>query len=311
MQGSVDIILLTYKPDKRVCQLIEMLEKQSRPINKIIIINTEEKYFHELFYGTNFIKNHQNIEVHHISKKEFDHGKTRNLGVRYSKSEVFVCMTQDAIPADEYLIERLTDALYQKRDIAAAYARQLPADDCREIEKFTRQFNYPDCPAVKSLADIDRLGIKTFFCSNVCAAYNREIFDSLGGFIRKTIFNEDMIYAGKAIKSGYRIAYAASAKVIHSHNYTCMQQLRRNFDLGVSQADHPEIFKDISSESEGMKLVKLTVKHLKSTGNARLIPYLFVSSGYKFIGYRLGTHYRLLPRFIIEKCTMNSRYWDL
>ena len=30
--------------------------------------------------------------------------------------------------------------------------------------------------------------------------------------------------------------------MIHSHQYTNWQQLRRNFDLGVSQADHPEVY---------------------------------------------------------------------
>ena len=56
-----------------------------------------------------------------------------------------------------------------------------------------------------------RLGIKTFFCSNVCAAYRREIYEELGGFVKHTIFNEDMIYAAKAVEAGYAIAYAADA----------------------------------------------------------------------------------------------------
>ena len=45
-----------------------------------------------------------------------------------------------------------------------------------------------------------------------------------------------MIYAAAAIQAGYRIAYAAQARVVHSHNYTFRQQFCRNFDLGVSQA---------------------------------------------------------------------------
>ena len=55
-------------------------------------------------------------------------------------------------------------------------------------------------------------GIKTFFCSNVCAAYRREIYEELGGFVRHTIFNEDMIYAAKAVEAGYSVAYAADAQ---------------------------------------------------------------------------------------------------
>ena len=108
----------------------------------------------------------------------------------------------------------------------------------------------------------------------MCAgAYDREKFWFQGGFIRKTIFNEDMIFAGKAIlEDDYAVAYVASARVIHSHNYTCMQQFRRNFDLAVSQADHPEIFSKVSSESEGIRLVKQTARFLAGQHKPWLIP---------------------------------------
>lgn len=55
-----------------------------------------------------------------------------------------------------------------------------------------------------------------------------------------------MIYAAKAVEAGYSIAYAADAEVVHSHNYTNGQQFHRNFDLGVSQAEHPEVFGGVS-----------------------------------------------------------------
>lgn len=57
MQYSVDAILLTYKPGKQVMELIEALEKQRYPIRKIIIMNTEERYFYNLFTGRDFWKN--------------------------------------------------------------------------------------------------------------------------------------------------------------------------------------------------------------------------------------------------------------
>ncbi|MDE7477623.1 MAG: glycosyltransferase [Lachnospiraceae bacterium] len=310
MQYSIDVILLTYKPTNQVMELIKALENQTYPIRKIIIMNTEERYFYNLFYGTGFLEKFKNIEIHHLSEKEFDHGRTRAKAVQYSKSDIFVCMTQDAIPENDQLIQKLVEALTEQDDIAAAYARQLPLPDCREIEKYTRGFNYPDKSIVKSAADVDRLGIKTFFCSNVCAAYNREIYENIGGFVKKAIFNEDMVYAGHAVTAGYRIAYAAQAQVRHSHNYTCMQQFRRNFDLGVSQAEHPEVFDVVSSESEGAKLVKSTIKHLEKTKNWMQIPYLIVSSGYKFIGYQLGKRYQILPAGIVKWCSASKSYWD-
>lgn len=124
---TVDVIIPVYKPDRGFLTLVEKLETQSHPVNQIIIMNTEQKYFDRLFYGTVLERTYHNITVKHLSKREFDHGHTRNQGVRLSKADVFLMMTQDAMPADEYLVERLLAGL-RDEGTAAAYARQLPGE---------------------------------------------------------------------------------------------------------------------------------------------------------------------------------------
>lgn len=306
---KVDVIIPTYKPDQKFLELIDKLEHQTVPIHQIILMNTEQKYFDRLFYGTSFLEKYKNITVKHLSKREFDHGRTRNLGVKFSEAEIFVMMTDDAMPADEHMIEELLKGLEQS-NVAVSYGRQLAYETSSEVEKFTRNFNYPNQARIKTKKDIDTLGIKTFFCSNVCAAYKREIFDSLGGFIKHTIFNEDMIFAAGAVKAGYGIAYVPEAKVYHSHHYTNMEQLRRNFDLGVSQTEHPEVFAGIPSESEGIKLVKQTIAHLREKKQSSKIPGVIIQSGFKYIGYLLGKNYRKLPKKMVIKCSMNKEYWS-
>lgn len=305
---KVDVIIPVYKPDSSLFKLLDGLKAQTVPVHNIFLMNTEEKYFQELISGTDFRKSYLNVKVCHLSKKEFDHGGTRRRGVRKSDAEVFVMMTQDALPKDEHLIEYLLQGL-RKENVAAAYARQLPREDCRPIERYLRRFNYPKTSRIKSAEDLEELGIKTYFCSNVCCAYHRDIYEKLGGFIRRTIFNEDMIYAAAAIKAGYRIAYVAEAEVIHSHNYTCKQQFHRNFDLGVSQAKHPEVFKGIPSEGEGIKSIKATARYLYKKRLAMQIPYLFLQSACKYMGYLLGKHYRILPRRLVYALSMNKEYW--
>ncbi len=305
---KVDVIIPVYMPDQSFFELIEKLENQSVPVNNIIIMNTEEKYFDKLAYGSRFLERYLNIKTCHLSKKEFDHGMTRRTGVMKSDADVFVMMTQDAMPKDLELIEHLVKALEGEK-VACAYARQIPREDCSEAEKYMRYFNYPQQSRVKSIADLNELGIKTYFCSNVCCAYKRDIYDRVGGFVKQAIFNEDMLYAAKVMKEGYKIAYVAEAQVIHSHNYTCKQQFQRNFDLGVSQADHPEVFAEVPSEGEGIRSVKKTIKHLKKTGFSNKIPYVIVQSGCKYIGYRLGKSYQRLPKKLVMKCTSNKEYW--
>ena len=305
---TVDVIIPTYKPKKELLEVLRRLNRQTIVPNRIILMNTEEAYFDQLIYGADFIKYYENCKVYHLSKLEFDHGATRNAGVYHSGADYFIMMTQDALPKDEYLIERLIEPLLSHK-AAVSYARQLPREDCNPIERYTRGFNYPDHSFVKHEEDVGTLGIKTYFCSDVCAAYDRAVFDKVKGFVKRAIFNEDMLYAAKIAKEGYGIAYCADACVYHSHNYTAKQQFHRNFDLGVSQADHPEIFERVRSEGEGIRMVKSTASYLWNNKYKKWIPCLIIQSGARFLGYRMGKYYKKLPETQILRMTANPDYW--
>ena len=118
-----------------------------------------------------------------------------------------------------------------------------------------------------------------------------------------------MIYAATAMKAGYKVVYAADAAVYHSHNYTCKEQFHRNFDLGVSQAMHPEVFAEISSEGEGKKMIKETFAYLKGNKDWKGMVYLFFQSAYKYMGYLLGKNYKHIPCKLVLACSMNKEYW--
>lgn len=306
---EVDIIIPVYKPGKELVELVEKLEHQTVPVRRILLFNTEQKYWDAFEYATSRRRRYENVRVRHLSKREFDHGRTRREAVKRSETEIFVMMTQDAMPVDGFLLERLIEPL-SRGDVAVSYARQLPRADADAVERFTRQFNYPKESRIKSEKDIPELGIKTFFCSNVCAAYRRDIYEKQGGFVRRAIFNEDMIYAAGCIRAGYRIAYVGEAEVVHSHHYTNKEQFRRNFDLGVSQADHPEVFDSVPAESEGIKLVWQTADYLRREGESRKILPMLITSIYKFFGYKLGKNYKRLSFRRIMKYTMNKGYWE-
>ncbi len=305
---SIDIIIPVYKPDGKLLRLLDMLQRQTVRAERILLVNTERSYFDAFISGTDFRHRYGNVSVKHISRREFDHGNTRRQAVLDSHSEYFVMMTDDAVPADEHMLENLLSPLWEGK-AAMSYARQLPDGCCGLIESFTRSFNYPDASLIKSKEDLAVMGIKTFFASNVCAAYNRAVYDSLGGFVEHTIFNEDMIYARGLIDAGERIAYAADARVIHSHNYSSLMQLRRNFDLGVSHSQYPGVFEGIRTKKEGLRLVKSTCGYLLKKGKPWLIVKLVWHSGCKYIGFFLGKRYQRLPDGVVRLCSMNRGYW--
>ena len=301
--GSVDVVIPTYKPGIKFTKLIDHLHRQTVAVRHIYVINTEEEY-----YNVSATDKYDDFIVTHITKAEFDHGGTRNMGAKMSDADFVLFMTDDAIPKNPHLVAELLSP-FANDNVAASFARQLGDKKADYLEYSIRCFNYPNESRLKTKEDIDELGIKTFFCSNVCAMYRKSAYEEVGGFIREAIFNEDMQMAMSLIKAGYGVYYAADAKVVHWHKYSFMTQLHRNFDVAVSQAMMGGYLKDIKSEGEGKKMVKTVIKHLFKSGRIYLVPKLVIQSGFKYIGYYLGRRYDKLPKWMVMKLTMNPSFF--
>lgn len=316
---GIDVIIPVYKPDKKLEKLFMGLLSQSLKPDRIIILNTEAEGYKNQAVADRIRKvmrkqkiyGKKSIHVHVVAvrKREFDHGGTRRLGVSLSNADYFLMMTQDAVPADDYLVERLIGAL-KEENCAAAYARQCAPFNSSMVEQCTRLFNYPRESRTKTKEDLAKLGIKAYFCSDVCTAYKRAAYEQAGGFPQRTIFNEDAILASALLEAGYGISYVAEARVMHSHNYSLGEQFRRNFDLGVSHAEYRDIFAAVPAEREGTKMVMRILEYL--VGQRRyfdVLDLLFQSTA-KLMGYQAGRHYRMLPRPLVRRCSANPGYFD-
>lgn len=316
---GLDVIIPVYKPDKKFDKLFAALLSQSVRPDNVILLNTETadntcvQLARRLERITRkqraYIRGKINVNIVSVLKEDFDHGGTRRMGVSRSDADYFVMMTQDAVPADDYLLERLLRAV-KDEGYAIAYARQCAPLAASMVEQYTRLFNYPTQSCKKTKEDLPALGIKTWFCSDVCAAYKRAAYDQAGGFAKHAIFNEDMLIASKLIEMGYSISYVAEARVIHSHNYTLSEQFKRNFDLGVSHAQNREVFSSVPAMGEGIRLVKGTFQYLLGQKMYLDLLDLAFQSGAKFLGFWLGKHYAFLPKELLRICTTNIGYFE-
>ena len=155
---KADVIIPTFKPGDKLEKLLWRLLEQSVPVGRVIIMNTEEKYWDAERFESLFEGGDTKLTVCHIRQSEFDHGRTRHEGILKSDADVCICMTHDCVPYDRNLVKELLEALDASERVAAAYARQLPAADCGVIERYTRDFNYPAVSRLKGKEDEDELG---------------------------------------------------------------------------------------------------------------------------------------------------------
>ena len=71
---KTDVIIPAYRPGEEFEKLLERLSAQKYPINKILVMNTEKKFWKETWE-----QEYPLVEVRHLTKEEFDHGGTLSL----------------------------------------------------------------------------------------------------------------------------------------------------------------------------------------------------------------------------------------
>jgi len=251
------------------------------------------------------------ISLHKIDPQIFDHGLTRTLAGKNVDSDILIYLTQDVVPVDEFAIENLVSPLTKDRLVAISYGRQIPYPDATPFAKHLRLFNYPKRSTVKTLNDKTFLGIKTAFLSNSFAAYRRSCLEEIGWFKSGLIFGEDTHAGARLLKRGYKIAYMAEARVYHSHNYTIKEEFQRYFDIGVFHTEEQWLLKDFGkAEGEGIRYIKSALNYLKKEKLYHLLPELILRTLLKFIAYRLGRIYKILPWPLCKQFSMNKKWWE-
>jgi rhamnosyltransferase len=285
---KVSIVILTCNAGQNFKKLLDGLEKQTLKPDQILVVDSASTD------QTIELAKSRNCRVITIARNDFNHGTTRNLAMGEISSEFAIFFTQDAVPADEYTIEEIVKPMQTDPTIAICYGHQIPRPNACPLESFAREFNYPTKSILKTSCDIDKLGLRTFFCSNSFSAIRSSIFKKLGGFKNNVIVNEDMLFAANAILHNYSVYYSASAKVYHSHLYSLLRTFIRYFNIGRFFADNKWILKYAGITNYGREMLIAGVKTFWRKRMPLYIVALFAEFIIKAIAYKLGWYYQLL-----------------
>jgi rhamnosyltransferase len=183
--------------------------------------------------GTAEFLRRQPVRLIEIANSEFNHGLTRNLGIREARGEIVVLATQDARPADGQWMQRLVDCFADPR-VAATYSRQIPRPDANPFirDRLNGWMAAAEAPRVQSVANraefdalspLEKLARVAF--DNVSSSVRRQI--ALEIPFRERRFGEDLDWAYRTLLAGYGIVYEPRSRVIHSHNRSIWYEFKR------------------------------------------------------------------------------------
>ena len=303
---NIAIVIPVFRPDGRLKMCIERLLRQSvmpdRILLNVLYENPVDREIPEVYMD-------ERIEVRYTPREEYDRAGSRDTILRELDSDIVIFMVQTAIPQNRYLVEKLTEPFKEKRT-AVVYGRHMTDDECSPIECCVRQFNYPPKGMTKSLEDAGKVRIRTFFYSNVCAAYRRSGLLETEGFGKRMIAGEDMLAARRLLEKGWQAVYAPEAEVIYYRNDDLHGLWKRNFDIGVAHAEHPEMLENTKPGKEGVRLVRVTSALLRQNHMEEYLGEVLTRSIVRYLAYQLGRNYERLPEGVVRKCSANKEYWE-
>jgi glycosyltransferase involved in cell wall biosynthesis len=263
-------------------------------------------------------------EVIEIAPERFSHGGTRNLLMERATGAHVAFLTQDAVPADERWLARLLDGFAVADDVGLVFGPYRPRADAtpmvaRELSEWFRSFSPDGRPRVDRLAPAERdvparalLGARGYFTdANGCVA--RTAWESVP--FRPVPYAEDHLLAHDMLRAGYAKAYVPDAAVLHSHEYSSWDWLRRSFDEARALREVYGFVEPLGAKSTPLKvwgLVGADSRFARGGGRAsRRPPGLLVSStvhhSLRVVGAVLGSRAERLPAALVRRLSLEGR----
>lgn len=285
-------------------ELLTAIFRQSYLPQRILIIDSESTD------KTRELLSEYPVEVYTIQRKDFDHGGTRKLATTLVDADIYLFMTQDAIPANTDTFKRLIAAFAGEEKAGCAYGRQLPKKDADLFGAYDRLFNYPAQSQLRFYCHKEQYGIKTCFISNSFAAYKKRALIEVGGFPEKLISSEDAYVAAKMLLKGYGVYYVAESMVYHSHNMSLLEKFHRYFSIGVFHGKEEWLIHAFAgATSEGVRYLFSQLRYLIKRNNFILVPYALISTSVSYFAYQLGLRERFIPLKLKKNWGVNKKYW--
>lgn len=177
------------------------------------------------------------VRVIQIPAENFNHGLTRNLGAQQARpeSEFIVFLSQDAKPFDSHWLQNLIRPFFEMPGVAGTFSRHVPrpgasASTARQLVQLTQTGGknrlVKKMPATQAEFDANRFYYNFF--SNTSSALRRKVWEKIP--FQRVDFAEDALWADTVIQNGHLVVFEPASIVIHSHNYSIIEQFRQNVD---------------------------------------------------------------------------------
>ena len=204
----VSIIIRSYDEEKMIGKLLNSIQKQNFDKNQLEVIVVDSGSED----STLQIAQNYNVKLVQIKKEDFSFGYSLNKGIESAKGKYILIISAHCYPERTNWISKMI-APFQNGDIGLVYGRQIGVETTKYSERRIFSKLFPD----------NNRGIQeNIFCNNANCAIRQDLWkeehydETLSGL-------EDLDWAIKIAKKGFKIYYVSDACIYHLHNETYAQ----------------------------------------------------------------------------------------
>jgi len=222
----VSVVIPVRNEAARIGACIEGVLSQTIEVREIVVVDSGSTD------GTlDILAKYPQVRVEHVPAESFNHGESRNVGVRAAIGDWVALTVGDARPFDSRWLEELFAGLTDESIVAVSGIQVVPHErGAPPLEWFRpvsdpaiHRVHFPDPTAFDALT----AGEKREACGwdNVNALYRRDVLLEIP--FQQAAYCEDMLWAKDALRQGRAIAYNTGARVYHYHIETPAFAFRR------------------------------------------------------------------------------------
>lgn len=210
----MSVVILTRQAAATLPATLGKLARQTVPVAEVVVVDNASRD------GTAAIAAAAGAKLLHVADGEFDHGATRDAGVRAASGDVVLLLVGDAVPLGDDLVEHMVRH-FDSPDVACVQGVERRGPDnhywdgragglwhTRDHRRWRRAFGYG--------------------ASNVCAAYRRSVL--LEHPFGPCAAGEDKAHQVLLRDRGWRGVVERRAAVRHVHRYG-YAELQHRLDL--------------------------------------------------------------------------------
>jgi cellulose synthase/poly-beta-1,6-N-acetylglucosamine synthase-like glycosyltransferase len=204
-------------------------------------------------------------------------GRARNIGISRTSGDILVLIDDDALPAQNQMIEQLASPLLSDMRIGATGASRLIPPNSGRFQRWTaNQVSRIENPVVHVPRETVPDQTQYFYTdiTTTCCALRRTVFCKIGEFDEELIQGVDTEFFIRMSRAGYRLRLVPDVWVYHPAPANLRALLRKHFWYGFGHAQQVAREAARARGPEGWPLLYALFRSIV------LLPHIFMPYSY-------------------------------